>query len=226
MGVINYMIKAAFGYIRVSGKGQIKGDGFLRQEKAILDYAQKNGIEITKVYREKGVSGTLANRPELMQLIVDLERNGHGIKTVVVEKLDRLARDLMIQETIIQEMRECGVDLVSACEGPGLLDNDPTRKLVRQVMGAIAEYEKTMLVEKLKVARKRKKDKTGICEGRKPYREKAPETVEHIKELRRKPKGERRKTYKEIADILNGENIPTLNGQPWNLQTVRNALYG
>ena len=97
------MQNKAFGYIRVSGKGQIKGDGFMRQEKAIHDYAQQNGLEITKVYREKGVSGTLANRPSLLELIVDLEKNGHGIKMVVVEKLDRLARDLMIQETIIQE---------------------------------------------------------------------------------------------------------------------------
>jgi DNA invertase Pin-like site-specific DNA recombinase len=91
-------------------------------------------------------------------------------------------------------------------------------------MGAIAEYEKTMLVEKLKVARKRKKEKTGSCEGRKPYREKAPETVERIKELRKKPKRKRRKTYKEISEILNEEKIATLNGQPWNLQTVRNVL--
>jgi DNA invertase Pin-like site-specific DNA recombinase len=218
------MKNKAFGYIRVSGKGQIKGDGFLRQEKAIHDYAQTKGIEIMKVYREKGVSGTLADRPALLELIFDLEKNGHGIKTVVVEKLDRLARDLMIQETIIQQFRENGVDLISCCEGPGLLDNDPTRKLVRQLMGAIAEYEKTMLVEKLKVARKRKKEKTGSCEGRKPYREKAPETVERIKELRKKPKRKRRKTYKEISEILNEEKIATLNGQPWNLQTVRNVL--
>jgi len=100
-------------------------------------------------------------------------------------------------------------DLVSTCEGPGLLDNDPTRKLVRQVMGAIAEYEKTMLVEKLKVARKRKKDKTGICEGRSPIGRKLLNRC-RIKELRRK-RGRAEKTYKEIADILNGENIPTLN---------------
>lgn len=92
-------------------------------------------------------------------------------------------------------------------------------------MGAISEYEKTMLVEKLRVARKRKKTKTGRCEGRKSYRDVAPETVAYIRRLRRKPRGmRRRKTYREIAEILGEAGIPTLNGQPWNLQTIRHVL--
>jgi DNA invertase Pin-like site-specific DNA recombinase len=214
----------AFGYIRVSGKGQIKGDGLTRQEKKISEFAELNGIEIVKVYKDKGVSGTLKNRPALAEMIVDLEQNGHGIKTVIVEKLDRVARDLMIQESLIQDFREQNVNLISALEGSDLLDNDPTRNLVRQVLGAIAEYEKSMLVQKLRVARQRKKIKHGKCEGRKSYQEAAPETVSRIKRLRRKPKGMKRKTYKEIAEQLNVEGIPTLNGQPWNLQTVKNAL--
>jgi len=158
------------------------------------------------------------------EMITDLEENGHGIKTIIVEKLDRVARDLMIQETIIQDFRENGVQLISALEGADLLDNDPTRKLVRQILGAIAEYEKSMLVQKLRVARQRKKAKTGKCEGRKPYKEAAPDTVAYIRKLRRKPKGMGRKTFREIADQLNLEGVQTLNGQKWNLQTVRHAL--
>ena len=220
------MAKKAYGYIRVSGKGQVKGDGFTRQEKAIRGYAEKHGIELVRIFREKGVSGTLADRPALAELIVDLEENGHGIKTVIVERLDRLARDLMIQETIIQDLREIEVDLISASEGADLLDDDPTRKLVRQILGAIAEYEKSLLVQKLRVARQRKRAKVGKCEGRKSYRDVAPETIAHIRSLRKKPKGGQRKTYKEIAEILNLRGVPTLNGQPWTHQTVRHALNG
>jgi len=221
MGNVNV---GAFGYIRVSGKGQVKGDGFRRQESAIRDYAKANGITVHKIYREKGVSGSLANRPALAELLIDLEQNGHGIKTVIVEKLDRVARDLMIQETIIQEFRENGISLISAIEGDDLLNDDPTRKLVRQVLGAIAEYDKTMLVQKLRVARQRKKKRDGKCEGRKSYKEIAPETVARIRKLRRKPRGRKRKSYREIADQLNLEGIKTLNGGPWNLQLVRNVL--
>jgi DNA invertase Pin-like site-specific DNA recombinase len=217
------MVKA-FAYLRVSGRGQIRGDGLVRQRKAVEKYAKDNGIEIHRIYRDEGVSGSLANRPALAEMIVDLEKNGHGVKTVIVEKLDRVARDLMIQETIIQDFRENGVNLISAVEGADLLNNDPTRKLVRQILGAIAEYEKTMLVQKLRVARVRKKAKDGKCEGRKSYKEAAPKTVGYIRRLRRKPRNRKRKSYKEIANLLNLDGIPTLNGQAWNLQTVKNAL--
>lgn len=215
-----------FAYLRVSGKGQIKGDGFTRQRDAIQRYAKAHGYEVVRFYKEEGVSGTLSNRPALAEMMVDLEENGHGIKTVIIEKLDRIARDLMIQESIIADFKENGIQLISAVEGPDLLGNDPTRKLVRQVLGAIAEYEKSMIVQKLRVARQRKRKKAGKCEGRKSYREAAPETVKRIQQLRRKPKGGfKRKTYKEIADILNREpEVPTLNGQPWTHQTVRHAV--
>ena len=48
----------AFGYLRVSGRGQIEGDGFKRQEAAIKAYAANHGIKIVKTFREEGVSGT------------------------------------------------------------------------------------------------------------------------------------------------------------------------
>ena len=119
MGV--FCMKKAFGYLRVSGKGQIKGDGLVRQEKVIREYAASKGIEIAKLYKDKGVSGTLENRPALAEVMVDLEANGHEIKTVIVEKLDRIARNLMIQESILQDFREGGVNLISALEGADLL---------------------------------------------------------------------------------------------------------
>ena len=53
------MEKRAYGYIRVSGRGQVEGDGLTRQKKAIMDYAKANGITIENIFREEGVSGTL-----------------------------------------------------------------------------------------------------------------------------------------------------------------------
>jgi DNA invertase Pin-like site-specific DNA recombinase len=51
----------AFGYLRVSGKGQIEGDGFPRQLQAIKAHAAANGISVVKVFREEGVSGSVEN---------------------------------------------------------------------------------------------------------------------------------------------------------------------
>ena len=94
----------------------MKGDGFPRQLKAIREYAKGHDIRIVKIYREEGVSGTkeLENRPALLEMMQAL--HGNGVKLVLIEKLDRLARDLMIQETIIGDLRKYGFELVSVAE--------------------------------------------------------------------------------------------------------------
>src|ERR1700678_1336861 len=143
----------AFGYLRVSGQDQIEGDGFERQRAAIEAYAKQNNIRIMKLFREEGISGTkdLENRPALQEMMLALMSN--GVKTVLIERLDRLARDLMIQGTIIGDLRKRGFQLVSTSAAEAdLCGDDPSRKLMRQIMGAIAEYDRTMIVLKLKAA--------------------------------------------------------------------------
>ena len=212
------MKSLAFAYLRVSGKGQIDGDGFPRQEKTIRTFA-KGKFEIAEIFREEGVSGTLAERPALAEMLVNLESNGHGIKTVIIERTDRLARDLMIQETILNDFRKIGVSVISATEGD-LIDDDPTRKLVRQVMGAIAEYDKTMTVLKLRAARERIRKRGKKCEGRKGYSDKNQAIVNHIKEFRYQ-----RRTSDWIASWLNDNGFKPLHGSRFNSQIVRNIIH-
>ncbi len=214
------MTTKAFAYLRVSGKGQVEGDGFTRQETAIRKYAKSHNIALFHVYKEEGVSGTLENRPALGSLMIDLEQNGHGVKTIIIEKVDRLARDLMVQESIIADLQIRGFNLLSATEGDDLLSNDPTRKLVRQVLGAISEYEKKMLVLKLRAARERKRAKTGKCEGRKGYHEVAPEVLQEIKRLRRKRKGRKCLSFEKIATRLNDEGFNSTTGKPFTGKNV------
>jgi site-specific DNA recombinase len=84
----------AFAYLRVSGKGQIKGDGFARQLQAIRGYAAAHEIKIAGVFREEGVSGTTESldRPAWLAMMTEILAN--GVRTIIIEKLDRLARDL------------------------------------------------------------------------------------------------------------------------------------
>ena len=205
-----------FGYIRVSGKGQANGDGPERQEQAIRSYADAHGIEVAGIFTDGGVSGTLEDRPALADMMVSMEQNGHGVKTVIVERLDRLARDLMVQEGIIRDFKRQGFELVSAVEGDDLLSDDPTRKLVRQVLGAIAEYEKQMLVLKLRSARRRIKSRTGKCEGRKNYVETDPGLLERIAGLRAEGR-----TWTEVAAELTRQGIQTRTGRPWTASNVQ-----
>src|SRR3954447_21945070 len=85
--------------------------------------------------------------------------------------------------------------LISPANGDDLTDSsDPTRKMMRQIAGSFAEYEKSRLVSKLKAARDRKRVANGgKCEGRKRIAELRPDLVAEAKRLRRKlPKGGRR----------------------------------
>ena len=215
-------MKTAIGYIRVSGKGQINGDGFTRQELAIKEYATANGIEVTRIYKESGVSGTLSNRPTLTNMMVDIEHDDTNL--IIIERIDRLARDLMIQETILDEMKKKKVKLISVTDGD-LLEDAPTRILVRQVLGAIAEYDKAMIVHKLRVARNRKKSENGKCEGRKSYNEINPELMKEIKRLRRKPRNGKRLSLKSTVESLNESGYVTATGNTFTVSILKNIIY-
>jgi DNA invertase Pin-like site-specific DNA recombinase len=134
----------AFAYLRVSGKAQIQGDGFTRQLSAIKQHAAANDIKIVRVFREEGVSATkeTMDRPAWADMMATLHSN--GVRTIIVEKLDRVARDLMVQEAAIADIQKHGFTLVSVAE-PDLMANDPTRVLMRQLMGAVAQYDKLRL---------------------------------------------------------------------------------
>lgn len=210
----------AFAYLRVSGKGQVQGDGFPRQLAAIKQYAATHDIKLMRVFREEGVCGAieLENRPALLALMEALAAN--GTKLVLIEKLDRLARDLMVQETIIGDLRKRDFELISVSE-PDLLQNDPTRTLMRQIFGAIAQYEKAMIVAKLRGARQRMKAKEGRCEGRKPYGfyEGEREIVERMKALKAQGLG-----FDRIAAQMNSEGITTRTRGRWHGVMVNRIL--
>ncbi len=216
----------AYSYIRVSSKGQVSGHGFARQQKAITDYTAANGIDIVKTFKEEGVSGSIENRPALARLFVALEQNGEDVKTIIIERMDRLARDLMVQERIADDLKKQGVDLVSATEGADLLSKDATRTLVRHIFGAIAQYDKTMTVQKLRAARERVRARGDKCEGAKGYADVAPEIIKEIRRLRRKPrlKGMRRRSHQQVAEELNRQGLVTLGGKAFDGQTVQNIL--
>jgi len=131
------MKTSAVSYVRVSGKGQIEGDGFARQRDAICRFAKGAGLELVDEFRDEGVSGTkdLANRPGLAALLDRIESN--GVKVVIVERADRLARDLMVSEVILDQLARAGAQVLTA-DGADLSPaaDDPTRTLIRQVLAA------------------------------------------------------------------------------------------
>lgn len=214
----------AVGYIRVSSKGQVDGDGPERQEKAIRDFCAAHGLDCAWQFLEGGVSGTVEgfDRPQFAAMIQLCERE--GIKKIVIERLDRIARDLMVQEFAVMECRKRGLQLFAADQGLVDVtdtDSDPTRKLIRQIMGALSEWERSMIVSKLAAARARKKAATGRCGGTIPWGTRAGETT--IFDLAESLRDEGM-SWREIARCLNEQNLPQRNGNPWTKGSVWSLL--
>ena len=123
---------------------------------------------------------------------------GNGVRTIIVESPDRFARDLIVQLTGHDYLKTLGVELVPASAPDFFLTDTPTAVLVRQVLGAISQFEKTSLVAKLKAARDRKRA-TGVkVEGRRSHSELRPEVVAATKLLHK----QERLSYREISARL------------------------
>ncbi len=171
------------------------------------------------MFREEGVSGTKAmeSRPALLELLEAVKETGG---TVIIEKLDRLARDLMVSESILADLQRKGVTVISVAE-PDLCSSEPTRILMRQMMSAFAQYEKSMIVAKLRGARQRTKAKTGRCEGIKPY---GALTDEHAVLSRICALHAQGRTLAAISEALNAEGVLPRRGAKWYPSSVRNVI--
>ena len=219
-----------FSYLRVSGKGQVDGDGFQRQRDVIAKRCKLDKIEVVREFIEAGVSGTndLDGRPALSELFGAILAN--GVRTVIVERSDRFSRDLMVGEVLLSQFREIGVSVIEAEDGRDLTANDPdnaTGTMVRQILAVIAQFEKTSIVAKLRKARARARVENGRCEGRKPFgeREGEAEVIERMKRLRRKPIGKaKRMSFAKIAEALDDEGLTSRSGRPWSAASVKQIL--
>ena len=100
------------------------------------------------------------------------------MRTIIVETTNRFARDLIVQETGFRRLQADGITLIAPDKPDSFVDDTPTATLVRQILGAVAEFDKAMTVAKLKGARDRKRRLTGgKVEGRKSMAESRPDVV-------------------------------------------------
>jgi DNA invertase Pin-like site-specific DNA recombinase len=101
-------------------------------------------------YHGEAVKGSdpIDARPNFAAMLEALEAN--GTKTIIVETTNRFARDLMVQEVGFAMLRARGIELIAADSPSSFLDDTPTARLIRQVLGAVSEFEKAMLVAKLR----------------------------------------------------------------------------
>ena len=186
-----------YGYARVSTKGQDKyGNGLEVQEKQLID----NGA--VTIYYES-FTGTKKDRPELNKLLSVL-REGD---TVVVTKLDRIARSTRDGLDIIEELLSKGVSINIL--NMGKFDNSPTGKLMRTVFFAFAEFERDMIVQRTSEGKEVCKTNPDWREGRKrkdspdfqKFLEKQKEGILTVDECCAELGISRRTWYNRVAEV-------------------------
>lgn len=167
----------ACAYYRTSSQTNVGADkdSLKRQQDAVRLCAASRGLPIINEYYDAAVSG--ADPVDCRQGFSDMlaYMTGNGARTIIVESASRFARDLIVQETGYQMLKARGIELIAADAPDSFLSDTPTATFIRQVLGAVAELEKAMLVNKLRGARNRMRLKTGRCEGRKSLKP-VPET--------------------------------------------------
>lgn len=220
-------------YLRVSSAVQIEAWGLDRQEAAVLQWAKQNGHRITEWRRDEGVSGTVEalDRPGLSEAIQLVSTGTVG--GIVVADLDRFARKLTIQEAALALVWRA--DGVVFTAGYGLVQredpDDPSRNLIRQVMGAVIEYEKNMAVMRMRHGKKAKRAANRKTDGQYAYgyqqtgvgREKdagaKPDEQAVVRRIVQSRAGG--SSFREICDELNADGITTKFGRAWLPMTVK-----
>jgi DNA invertase Pin-like site-specific DNA recombinase len=145
---------------------------------------------------------------------------GNGCRTIIVETANRFARDLIVQETGYQRLKADGITLIEADSPDCFTDETPTAVLIRKILGAVAQFDKSMTVAKLRGARDKKRATYGKCEGRKTYQEKNPEVVALAKELN----SSQRLSLRKISTELASRGHVTSKGKPYVASAVQSML--
>jgi DNA invertase Pin-like site-specific DNA recombinase len=222
------------GYLRVSTEGQADAFGLDVQRQTVEDHCAKHDLQLVGVFHDE-TSGThgLEHRIGLAQalnLIPD------PATILVIPRLDRLARDLVMSEQLLREVWDAGGEVISCAEGEGNLKddpNDPSRALIRQVLGAVAAYERSMIVLRMKRGRLAKQARGGYASGAPPYGYRAdghgnlvPEPAQQEGLAIIKAMHGEGASYRQIAAELNRRGIPTKRGMvgSWFPSTVSAAI--
>ena len=143
-----------YGYARVSTRGQAKdGNSIDAQVKALTDAGA------SEIYKE-AFTGTTTERPEFDKLLSKLSEGD----TLVVTKLDRIARSASEGSKLIQGLLDKGVSVNVL--NMGKMDDTPTGKLICTIMFAFAEFERDMIVERTQEGRAIARKNAGYREGR------------------------------------------------------------
>lgn len=221
--------KPAVAYLRTSSAANVgeDRDSHKRQMAAIQGFAKRNGYSIVlPPYYDAAVSGAdrIDSRPGFAAMLTYLAEHTE-VRTILVENASRFARDLIVQLTGHDMLKARGIALIPVDSPSFFTEETPTAVMVRQILGAVSQFEKAAIVHKLRVARDRKRAMGTKVEGRKSHAEAHPGVVKLAKELRWINRRMREKrSLREIADELAKRGHLSSAGKPYSASAIASML--
>ena len=218
-------MKEAVIYLRTSSQTNLDGDSETRQKNAVGKYADQNGYKIVKGWYDQAVSAS----------DMPLDRKGFGelaewciensCDTILVESSSRFSRDVIVQEVSLLKLKEMGLTVIPV-DAPDYYTGDSlSLTMIRQILACISGYEKSVLVQRMRVARDRVRKQRGKCEGRKSLKEiygdlRFRTLQKKIIKLRKE-----RNTYAKFAEVLASQGwVQPSTGQPFHRSQVMRLI--
>ena len=222
------------GYRRVSTAGQVDRYGLPAQETDLRAYVRAGKHQLVRIETDGAKSGSLPpdERPGLLAALKAIER-GEADGLLVPGDLDRLARELIVQEAILTQVWKTGGVVHATTRGEILADDpdDPMRTAIRQFMGVVAQLDRALVAKRMRNGRKAKAATGGYAgygspafgqrsvDGELVDDEREAATTSRMRELR-----DEGKSYRQIASTLDAEGLASKRGGPWHPQTVARVL--
>lgn len=221
------------GYIRVSSEQQVDAYGKTVQRKYIAEWAEMSGHTITEWFEEDAVSGKTdgGDRPALSE-ILDRSKEFDGI---VFFDATRIARRSVVQETLLGLIWATGLTVFTTTAGEMSADeDDPTKILIRQILGVIAEFDHRSIVKKLTAAKLAKAAAGGYIGGTPRFGmrvvgvgktseylpdEEEARAISQIIECRAGGM-----TLRDIAGRMNQYGIPSKTGKQWYASGIKRVI--
>jgi DNA invertase Pin-like site-specific DNA recombinase len=154
------------------------------QTRELEEYCQCRGWAVTGCYVDTGISGSKESRPELDRLMTDAHQR--RFDAILVWKLDRFGRSLRHLVNALAELEALGVAFVSLRDNLDL--STPSGRLMFQIIGAMAEFERSLIVERVKAGMRNARAK-GKRIGRPPRTQLSPDMRKTIADAYRNQQG-------------------------------------
>ena len=173
----------AFGYVRASTQEEVRQGSNERQRDVIRQYAQSREYEL-QFFEDRAKSGKNTQRPDFERMLKSLDAKP---KVVIVAKIDRFARSLSDLLRMLEYLDQKGIGFISVND-PGIDTTTPNGRLLLQILGAFAEFERNMINSRTKAGREQALNK-GMKFGRPAVKTRNGNCIDKRKVLELKEKG-------------------------------------